>query len=247
MPSNNAKTWTLISVILTVVGSVMVAAGIIIDEYNFYWMIFVGAVLAITFFICFFMFVGQAKRLDGLFKGRERLVFWRFDAQEHLVKAEKEFTERKYRHRMLLAVVTFFFVVITALFLIFGFDDPDEALFFLGLMGGVLALIYAVALLTPRSAFRKMKRSAPEVYVGPYSAWVMGQYTQWKAPMTQIRGVRLLREETGAVIEVNFRIYQRYVWQEHVCRIPAPAGREEEARYAAAEIARCNQTLYEEA
>ena len=51
MPSNNAKTWTLISVILTVVGSVMVAAGIIIDEYNFYWMIFVGAVLAITFFI----------------------------------------------------------------------------------------------------------------------------------------------------------------------------------------------------
>jgi len=48
MPRNNAKRWTIISVIIFVIGIAMIIGGIVLDDYDFYWMIFVGAILALT-------------------------------------------------------------------------------------------------------------------------------------------------------------------------------------------------------
>jgi MFS family permease len=240
MPRNNAKRWTIMSVIIFVIGIAMIIGGIVLDEYDFYWMIFVGAVLALTFLICFFMFVSQAKRLDRLFKGKDLLAHWVFESSEQMKKAETEFREKKERHKIMLLVIGFFFVVITAIFAIFGFDDLEEAAGFIGLMAGVLAFISLVALITPYTSYNKMKKAIPEVFVGPYSAWVMGEYTQWKAPMTRITGISYQTGKTGAVIEVGFIIFQRYGPQPHVCRIPVADGHEDEALRLAKNMAVIN-------
>ena len=240
MPRNNAKRWTIISVIIFIIGIAMIAAGIVLDDYNFYWMIFVGAILALTFLICFFMFVSQAKRLDRLFRGKDLLAHWTFDASEQMKKAKTEFEEKKSRHKILLLIIGFFFVVLTAIFAIFGFDDIEDAAGFIGMMGGIFAFIALVALITPYTSYNRMKKALPAVFIGPYSAWVMGEYTQWKAPMTRITGISYQTTRTGAVIEVNYVIFQRYGPQPHVCRIPVADGHEQEAAKLAENMAVIN-------
>jgi len=244
MPKNNAKKWAIISSILTIIGIIMVIAGILLDDYNFYWMIMVGLLLGLTFLICFFMFIGQAKRLDRMFQKKELLAHWTFDTTEQMVKVEAEYRERKKRNRALLLIVVAFFVVISGIFVVFGFDDLEEALGFLAIMGSVLLLIVIVALAAPGSAYRKMKKSPPEVFVSPFSAWVMGEYTQWKAPMTRITGVSFISIESNLFIEVQYEILQRYGYQQHVCHIPIPVGSEEQANWVAQTIASVNNVPY---
>lgn len=244
MPQNNARTWARISLVITVLGLVMIAAGVLLDDSDFYWLLMVGLLLGITFFICFFIFRAQAQRLDRLFNREDLLAHWSFDPAQQLKKAEEEYQARKKNNRLLLLIITAFFVLIGGLFLAFGFDDLEEASVFLAIMLSVLLLIAGVALAAPRAAYRRMIRSLPEVFVGPYGAWVMGEYVQWRAPMTWIRQVTLQQKESGVVIAVEYMIRQRYGPQQHTCRIPVPAGCGQEAYAVAQSIASVNQVAF---
>ncbi|WP_373484596.1 hypothetical protein [Acetobacterium sp.] len=242
MPKNNPRRWMIASIIITMISVLMVFMGIVLNDFNFFWMIMVGLLLGITFGIMIFVFYKQARLLDNLFKEVDQLAHWTFGQTEQLEKAEAEFHERKSDNRILIGIMTFFFVVIGGAFLIFGFDDPDEAFFFAILMGSVLLLLFVVAFTFPIISYRRMKASLPEVYVSPYSAWVMGEYSQWAAPMTQITGVNFGHHLDGSVvIEVSFDIYQRTGPQEHICRIPVPSGKEAEGNEVALQIATVNQ------
>ncbi len=242
---NNAKKWVRISIVIMLIGIAMIIAGIVIDDYNFYWMIFVGAILFVTFLICFFMFISQAKRLDGMFRGIDLLAHWGFEENERLQKAEEEFFQRKSQNKVMLLIIAAFFIVIGGLFAVFGFDDIEDAMFFILLMLGILAFISLVALLAPGARYRKMKQAVPDVFVGPYSAWVMGEYVQWKAPMTKITSVQYTKDrEDNYTITVNFFIWQRYGPQPHTCRIPVPKGAETEAEIVASDIANINNVQF---
>lgn len=248
MPKNNARRWMVISVIITVISFFMIVAGFVLDDYNYYWMIMVGLMLGITFFICFFVFLSQARRLDNLFKNIDLLAHWRFEPAEQRQKVETEYRERKSYNKMLIAIMTFFFVVIGGIFIVFGFDDPDDALFFFLMMLGILILLFVVAFTAPVLMRARMKKSPPEVFVGPFGAWVMGEYTQWNAPMTTLTDVALVNdEETGElVIAVNYEIIQRYGPQLNCCRIPVPRGKEAEAREVALKISQLNNVPFSE-
>ena len=244
MPKNNAKKWAIISIIITIIGIVMTAAGFMLDNYDFFWMIMVGLLLGLTFLICFFIFIGQARRLDRMFNNQDLLVHWTFDSSQQLVKAEAEYKARKKRNRILLLIIIIFFVVISGFFLAFGFDDFDDAGVFLAIMGGTLLIICIAALSAPGAAYRKMKNSPPDVFVSPFSAWVMGEYTQWKAPMTRIVGVHFINIEGNLFIEVQYEILQRYGYQQHVCHIPVPVGCEQQAGWVAQSIASANSVPF---
>jgi hypothetical protein len=175
----------------------------------------------------------------------DQLAHWTFDQGEQQQKVETEFNERKSYNKILIGIMTFFFVVIGGAFLIFGFDDDDEALFFGIIMGSVLLLLFVVAFTAPIISYRRMKAAVPEVYVSPYSAWVMGEYSQWAAPMTRLTGVNLQHHPDGAVvIAVHFEIFQRTGPQEHVCRIPVPKGKEAEGNDVAQQIAAVNGVVF---
>jgi len=242
---NNARTWTTVSIVLTLLGALMLLAGILLDSYDFYWMILVGLLIGLSFLILSLIFAAQARRLDRLFnRDRELLAYWTFDMSQQEKKVEQEYQSRKSANKIMLLVVLFFFVVISILFLIFGFDDLSEAGLFLAIMFGIAGLISLVALLAPGAARRRMRRSSPEVFVGPYSAWVMGEYTQWKAPMTRLNRVLLRRDKQDLVIDIDFSSLQRYGYQQHHCRIPVAAGHEDEGARAAMDIASINKVAF---
>ncbi|MDD4189623.1 MAG: hypothetical protein PHX37_06005 [Eubacteriales bacterium] len=244
MRINNAKRWAVTSVVFIIIGIALIIAGIILNDFDHYWMIYVGIILTVTFIICLIMFLGMAKRLDSLFNNKQLLAHWIFESAEQVKKAEAEYKERKSLHKYLLIVVTFFFVVIGGLFLLFMFDDYDEAWVFAGIMLSILALIYIVALATPRIAYNRMKKSPAEVYVGFHGAWVMGAYTQWNAPMSKMTRVGLIRSEGSVFITVYFTIIQRFGPQMQVCRIPVPEGKEKEGEEIASRLASINGVEY---
>lgn len=245
MPKNNPRRWMIASIIITIISIFMVFFGFALNDFNFFWMILVGLLLGITFGIMIFVFYKQARLLDNLFKDMDQLAHWTFDQGEQRQKVETEFNERKSYHKILIGIMTFFFVVIGGAFLIFGFDDADEALFFAIIMGSVLLLLFIVAFTAPIISYRRMKAAVPEVYVGPYSAWVMGEYSQWVAPMTRLTGVNLQHHPDGVVvIAVHFEIFQRTGPQEHVCRIPVPNGKEAEGNDVARQIAAVNGVAF---
>lgn len=241
MPRNNAKRWAVISLIIAALGTIMTAAGFMLDDSDFYWMIMVGLMLGLTFFICFWVFLSQSRRLSRLFNREELMAHWAFDIAEQQQKALEEFQARKRTNRILLTIVTIFFVLIGGLFTVFGFDDLEDAAPFLLVMFVIWLIICIAALAAPRAAYKRMSSSVPEVYVGPFSAWVMGEYVQWKAPMTRARQIEFIRQGTGVAIGVHYQIRQRYGWQDQICRIPVPFGREQEAWSVAANLAAANQ------
>ena len=242
---NNAKRWARISIIIMLIGIVMIVLGITADQYDFYWMIFVGALLFITFLICLFMFLSQATRLDRMFSGIDLFAHWTFEENSRQEKAQEEYIQRKSQNKIMLLVITGFFLVISIPFVIFAFDDTDDALVFILIMVSVLAVISLFALLAPGIRYRKMKTAVPEVFIGPFSAWVMGEYVQWKAPMTKITNVQFVRDkQDNSTIVVNYIIWQRYGPQPHTCRIPVPYDRDLEAQTIAQDIASKNNVKY---
>lgn len=240
-PHNNPKRWMIVSIIITLISIVMVFFGVVLNDFNFFWMILVGLLLGITFGIFIVVFYKQSKLLDDMFQNVDGLAHWTFEKSEQLEKAESEFNERKSINKILIGIMTFFFVLIGGFFLVFAFDDADEALIFALIFFSVLAILFVVAFTVPRISYKRMKTAVPEVFVGPYSAWIMGEYTQWAAPMTRITGVSFVTAIDGEVrIEVHFEIYQRSGPQFQDCRIPVPAGKEAEAETVAQQIASIN-------
>lgn len=245
MPENNAKKWAVIAAVLTLIGAAMAVGGLTVGEGDQYGVFMIGLILALTFLICFFVFRAQARRLDRMFKREELLAHWQFDLTEKQKRIQEEFETKKKGNRILLLIVVAFFVMIAGLFVIFGFDDLEEAALFILIIVSVLVVISAAAFLAPILTYRKMQASSPEVFVGPYGAWVMGEFMMWKAAMTRPRQVLFEASPVGARIIVHFEILQRYGWQKHTCRIPVPAGSELQARQVASQIAGINQVDFD--
>ena len=209
MPKNNARLWSAISIFITLIAVAMIITGLTIEDGDYIWMFAVGIFVSVTFLICFFVFMSQAGRLDRMFKREELLAYWQFDPSEQQRKAMEEYTARKKGNRILLLIVVAFFAVIGGLFTAFGFDDIEDAAGFLLIMLAILIIISAAALLSPGMTYRKMSRSEPAVYVGPFGAWVMGVFTLWKAAMTRARQIIFEVGSSGVRITVEYEIRQR--------------------------------------
>lgn len=246
MPINNARRWIFASVISLLVGILLTAAGYIINDMNNYWMIAVGLLIATTAVILLFIFAAQAKRIDALFNGHGLLAHWQFDADQHMQKAQTEYETRRARNKLLLIIVTGFFVVIGGVFAVFGFDNGEDVLGFLAILIIILGVVSMAAFLAPKAALHRQQSSPPDIYIGKFSAWVFGEYTQWKAPAAKPKKVVVSKSLQGVLLCVHFAIYTRYGMQNQTCRIPVPTDKETDAREVAIIIAQANSITLEE-
>ena len=213
MHRNNAKKWAAISLWIAIGGVCMMIAGIAMDSMDTMWLIMVGLMLALTFFICFGIFRAQAKNLERMFSGEALLVHFTYDQQEADKRKESETTMRKKSNWALILIITAFFVVITLLFLIFGFDDAEEAGFFALTMAVVLGIVGIAALAAPGAWKRQADRSADEAFIGVKGAWVFGEYMVWDAPLCKLTEIRMAKDELEKpIIEITYTRMQRYGW-----------------------------------
>jgi hypothetical protein len=223
---NIAKTWRNASVIIACAGLALTVAGIWMDSMDTMWMIMVGLMIAITFFICIGVFARQAKNLDELICGKGLLAHFTY-GQEAEERIQSETVTRKKSNRAILGIIGLFFAALTILFAVFGFDSPKDALWFIILMACVFCVIALAALLTPRFYRKKAQRSPHEALIGVRGAWALGEYVVWDTFLTRLTSVGLLAGEGGLLnIGVTYMRWQRRAWQVCEFRIPVPRGKE---------------------
>ena len=242
MLRNNAKTWRNISAVIAWGGVGLFIAGILADSYDTMWMIMVGLLISITFFICQGVFAKQARTLQGMFRGDGLLAHFRFGPEEAKIRISSEEKARKKSNRFLLSIIGIFFAAFTLLFVIFGFDSLEDALFFIILMACVFGIISLAALLAPGAYKKQAKKSSNEVYIGIKGAWVFGEYLVWDAFLTRLTGIGFRENEGGfSEIMVIYQRMQRYGWQTAEYRIPVPKGKDAEGRRVAETIAKAHR------
>ncbi len=241
MLKNNAKIWRNVSAVIAWGGVGLFFGGILLDSMDAMWMIMVGIMIAATFFICQGVFARQARDLGGMFRGDGLLAHFRFGRDEVTQRIGTEEKTRKKTNKFLLAIIGAFFAGLTLLFVIFGFDDPEDALFFVILMAAVFGIILLAALLAPGAYKKKASRSPGEVFIGIKGTWVFGEYLVWDAFLTRLVGIGFQEGENGCEIAVTYQRMQRHGWQTADYRIPVPRGQEEEARRASETIARAHR------
>ncbi|MEI6102256.1 MAG: hypothetical protein WCP73_10485, partial [Eubacteriales bacterium] len=171
MLRNNAKTWRNASIIIALGGTGLMVAGILMDSMDTMWMILVGLMIAVTFFICIGVFARQARELDELFGGEGLLAHFIYGQDEADGRIQSETKTRTKSNRILLGIIGLFFAVITILFVLFGFDSPEDAVGFVILMAIVFGIIALAALLAPGFFRKKAQRSPREAYIGIKGAW----------------------------------------------------------------------------
>ena len=239
MYRNNAQRWATVSEITTVIGVLLTAAGVILEEIDYFWMIALGFLLGGTSLICFFTFLKQARRLSGMFQNENLLAHWVLDKGEQLRKAEEEYRNRKSINRKRLLFVALLLVVIGGGLALFVFDSLEDAKLFLLTMFAALVLITVVAFVAPLMSYRKMKKSVPEIFIATDGAWAMGEFMQWKDPMTRLVEVGYGQKD-GAAITITYKVWQRNGYRQDIFRIPIPAGQEHQALDIAQKIAAAN-------
>lgn len=244
MPVNNAKRWSLMSGIILLVSLIMIFLGATLKDLKIYWMIYVGSILGVTFLILLFIFIRQAVKLERLFKGEQLLAHWLFEPADREKKIQKKLEERKGRHLLMLIVIGVLFLIITSLFVIFGFDNFTDSLGFIAFMAFIFLVILVFALVTPYISYKRNKKAIPQIYIGPHSVWMMGEYTQWKAPMTKITGVVFNKNNAGYIIEIHLYIFQKYGPQPHLVSIPIPEGLEDEGLKIAEKLSVINKVKF---
>lgn len=244
MLRNNAKTWRNISAATAWGGVALFIAGILMDSMETMWMIMVGLMVSITFFICQGVFARQSRNLEGMFRGDGLLARFRFGPDEAKIRIRNEEKTRKKSNRFLLGMIGIFFAAFTVLFVIFGFDSPEDALFFVILMACVFGIILFAAMAAPGAYKKQADKSPNEVYIGIKGAWVFGEYLVWDAMLTRLVGIGFHENEGGLYeIMVTYQRMQRYGWQTAEYRIPVPKGQEEEGRRAVETIARAHRLI----
>lgn len=224
---NNAKTWRNGSIIIALGGSGLTVAGIVLDSMDTMWMILVGLMIAITFFICIGVFARQARNLDELFGGEGLLAHFIFGQTEAEGRIQSETKARTKSNLVMLGIIGLFFAGFTALFVLFGFDSPEDAVGFVILMAIVFGIIALAALLAPGSFRKNAEKSPHEAYIGIKGAWSMGEYVVWDTFLTKLTGIGLSSGEDGLLnIGISYVRWQRHGWQVCDFRIPVPQGKE---------------------
>lgn len=244
MLRNNAKICRNVSAAIACGGAALLIAGILLDSMDTMWMILIGLIVSVTFFICVGVFAKQAGNLEDMFRGDGLIARFRFDPGEATHRISSEEKTRKKINRFLLSVIGACFAGFTILFVIFGFDSPEDAVFFVILMASVFGIILLAALTAPGAWKKRAGRSAGEVYIGVKGVWSFGEYLVWDAMLTRLAGIGFREDEVGfSEIVVTYQRMQRHGWQTSDYRIPVPRGQEEEGRRAAQEIARAHRLV----
>jgi hypothetical protein len=246
------KFWTILCAVFMLIGFTLFIAGILVNDMDSMWMIFVGFFLLVTFLICTVLFWRQARLLQSMFEGQNLLIHWFFQPETVLAHSIEEIAGRKRMNFVLWLIIAGFVVLFTVLFAIFGDMEERELLLFVSIMLGVLVLCGLAAWLAPLLAEKKIKRATPEAFVGKKAAWVFGEFDIWNSPLTKFKkaslvkisdpGTRSSEDETKPryQIEIVYDQMQRYGYQERTVHIPVPPGEEDAARVAIEHIIESN-------
>ncbi|MHB1485035.1 MAG: hypothetical protein ACYCYI_10260 [Saccharofermentanales bacterium] len=195
-----------------------------------YAIAFIGAILALTFFIVYFLFRGRAKVLDKMFYNENILAYWHYS---------KEFWDKEKaqdeKDSGIAKVVGFF---LGGIFLIIGIVifavDPEENGLFLAIMAVIGVFFIAIGFIAAANEKRKAARILPEAIIAKEGVLYKDILYTWNSKFAFLESVSLNPSDPGTLLFVLRQLGGSHVasgvrYRRYSVGIPIPPGEESTA------------------
>lgn len=239
---NSETKGVTVGIIITVTGILMMTVPSVIglDMMDIgYGLGFIGLVVTITGIVIALLYNQRKKVMDKLLSSKNILARWKYDSSEYTEQVTKEFYERKESNMYWLKIILFFFVIFTALFVIFGFEshDEDEILFFVMMMGGVALIVSFAALFAPYQMRDSALKSGSETLISKKGLYHHGVLHTWNTPLAILKRVSI--RENILIFELAYLTKLGWIkYETYNVTIPIPQGEESDAQHIVAVLSK---------
>jgi len=180
---------------------------------------FIALCSFITCLIVALMYSKRSKKMKSLLDKSELLAGWDMDREMKEIYVAEFRREIYSRSKMLLWVITGFFVFFTVIFLFIVKDDWPV---FVGIMGSAYLVILAAGLLAPPYYTSRNRKADGHVLIGAKYIYINGYFHNWDFPLSGLSSIKPIEKPFRGIELVYFFTVRRNVQTQEI-RIPVPA------------------------
>ncbi|MDY0099921.1 MAG: hypothetical protein RBR81_12020 [Bacteroidales bacterium] len=201
----------------------LLAAAAALSENNFLsgiWpIVFLGFFAGAASLVTIIILNKRAKKMDRLLTGEKLLAGWEMTDDERQAFSDNLKVTSHSKNKVIMVVVTIFFVAITIPFLFFL--ERDEVGGFLLIMGTIYLIVLAFSRLMPYYYHYRNLRGDKKVLIGSKYAYINGYFHNWDFPLSGVRSLKNIKEPFRGIMLKYF--YTDRTWtNEHALYIPVP-------------------------
>ena len=179
---------------------------------------FIALCSLITALIVALMFGKRSKKMKSLLDKSELLAGWDMDQQMKEIYVAEFRREIYSRSKMLLWVISGFFLFFTVLFLFIVKDDWPV---FVGIMGSAYLVILIAGLSAPPYYTSRNKNADGHVLIGAKYIYINGYFHNWDFPLSGLSSIQPIDKPFRGIELIYFFTVRRNVQTQEI-RIPVP-------------------------
>lgn len=179
---------------------------------------FIGLCSFFTSLIVALMFQKRSKKMKSLLNQSMLLAAWDMDKNMKDIYVAEFRSEIYSRSKMLLWVITGFFVLFTVLFLFIVKDDWPV---FIGIMGSAYLIILMAGLSAPPYYTSRNRRGDGHVLIGAKYIYINGYFHNWDFPLSGLSSIQPIDKPFRGIELIYFFTVRRNVQTQEI-RIPVP-------------------------
>ncbi|MBI4311132.1 MAG: hypothetical protein HY681_05055 [Chloroflexi bacterium] len=229
-PYNPARKWTNGCWIASLAGIVLFFSPIVFDIDIFQGggaLFFVGLAVFLTGLASGILFWRLAVSLDSICRGEHLLAHWTYAPEEWSRYSEAEHDKDRRDKWALFRLVAIIAVVVGVGFTIVKHNDTW--LLILTMIGGLIALIGAVAYLSIVSSYRANRTHPGEAYIGNNGLLLGRSFHYWRLPLSFLHSVAY-KEGAPSYLEIVYSAQSGIARGQYTVRVPVPKGQEDVAK-----------------
>jgi hypothetical protein len=179
---------------------------------------FIALCSLITSLIVALMFGKRSKKMKSLLDQSELLAGWDMDREMKDIYVAEFRREIYARSKMLLWVISGFFLFFTVLFLFIVKDDWPV---FVGIMGSAYLVILIAGLSAPPFYTSRNRRGDGHVLIGAKYIYINGYFHNWDFPLSGLSSIKPIDKPFRGIELIYFFTVRRNVQTQEI-RIPVP-------------------------
>lgn len=179
---------------------------------------FIALCSLITCLIVALMYNNRSKKMKSLLDKSELLAGWDMNREMKDIYVAEFRREIYARSKMLLWVISGFFLFFTVLFLFIVKDDWPV---FVGIMGSVYLAILVAGLSAPPYYTSRNRRGDGHVLIGAKYIYINGYFHNWDFPLSGLSSIQPIVKPFRGIELIYFYTVRRNVQTQEI-RIPVP-------------------------
>jgi len=179
---------------------------------------FIALCSLITSLIVALMYNNRSKKMKSLLNQSMLLVSWNMDREMKEIYVAEFRREIYSRSKMLLWVISGFFLFFVVLFLFIVKDDWPV---FVGIMGSAYLIVLIAGLSAPPYYTSRNRRGDGHVLIGAKYIYINGYFHNWDFPLSGLSSIQPIEKPFRGIELIYFYTVRRNVQTQEI-RIPIP-------------------------